>query len=862
MHNDHRTQPSTGNGVDEFLAYYGLDDTEKYKCHILTPYDAIILESDPEADSEHLSSDSDSPKMESGKEADQNLFTDLTALSVIESLRASNPSAVLAYVTLAGSPGSTHSPRTALKLGASLVITDTEKDCINADYISNKLVLKLPKGPLMGAGYRDGKSQFRVDIRFWSTDPDVPRVSLYPALEAPLSQKSLVRNELGEAYSQALVGSATPLQLLEALEIVDSDEADPHFELPISRSEHQRIPEGEPPATSATWHEGQGGEFPVRSKHLTSARAIAYELEREGVEAPLVGKNFIVTEEFPSPSLFFLTSSHATPYTSIKAAGDKHLSRLLLRSVGVSVAKGRYYSSSSDFDLALEDLSALRRVVVKPVSGTKGKGVTVGVKTSASLRAAWGRAFAAGRGRGVLVEEVFVGTEARFVVVGDQCVAVSLRTPPTLVGDGESTIRDLINAKNTARRQNPHLATRPVVLDSDRVAKLHEQGLTPASVLSPGEEYVVDPKAGFSSGAESVDLTDDVHPSFLEVAARSAGAIPGLEIAGVDIMAKDFKEPAAPGNYIVVEINSQPGIGAHHFPAHGQSRNVAGAIVRHHQQPRKRLNGPLKDLQVPTLPEAIGDFESNALVLAQGFQDLGFVVTWLASDYFHSTKGPLQTNVWRSYTSLTGKASVFATRNPKVTTYLLQRRDIPVPKKQKIFKRDLVASGTKNARLAHSFLKGSSEAYFRVSGRLPIRVDPGNWEEFVSVWQKLWGQAAKGVIVEEHIRGEQLRFLVAQNSVVAVLRHQNGVVEAVSQDVADCYFGVASAAAAAFTGLDLCEVVLNVATPSQPPEGADPEVILVRPGPDLKLYAGSQEELRGIARRIAEMHVSALAELE
>lgn len=84
---------------------------------------------------------------------------------------------------------------------------------------------------------------------------------------------------------------------------------------------------------------------------------------------------------------------------------------------------------------------------------------------------------------------------------------------------------------------------------------------------------------GYSTGADSIDLTETVHPSYRQVAEQVYQAIPGLGLCGVDIIATDWSQPATADNHIVVEVNSRPAIGAHHFPWEGKPRDVAGAIV-------------------------------------------------------------------------------------------------------------------------------------------------------------------------------------------------------------------------------------------------------------------------------------------
>lgn len=850
-----------GAGIDDLLEACGLGDQKSFEILRLSDSEAVVFACPGNAGSvRRIAVSRSNARHVSAVGAEPITRTD-EAVAAVAELREANPHQLILYVSSDESPEGSSGVRNILIAGASIALVGGQVDAFTLDIIKNKALIKVPQQSEIGSG--TGRLQMSFTLERDSAGVDLCRVAVRPSMQPFGSETPTLRERVGDAYSDALLRSRHPMKLLEILEIAGLDEQAPYLELTLPTTGELGSQSLESLTTRAAWHEGSGGEFAVASKHLTTSRAISYELERRGISAPLIGKNFVVTDEPGSSQLYFLTSSHDTPYTSIKAAGDKRISRLLLESSGVSIAKGRYYGASTEFAAAKDWMAELGRVVVKPVGGTKGKGVTVGVTSEPALRSAWDRAFAASRGAGVLVEEVFVGTEARFTVVGDQCIAVSLRIPPTLVGDGKKTIRELINTKNEVRRLNPHLATRPIILDQGRVAKLREQGLTPASVLGAGEEYIVDHKAGFSTGAESVDITNEIHPSYLEVAARSIMSVPGLPIAGVDIMAHDFSAPADPENYIIVEINSQPGIGAHHFPAHGRARNVAGEIVRLHQIPRHKRRAPAINIVGSASQSNLKSLNVDTSLLAREFSDRGFDITWLSSDYFHASKGNLRTSVWRSFTSLTGKASVFATRSPKVAIHLLEQANVALPRRMKVFKRDLAPTETRNASRALAFIENSVVASLRIGSQMPVRVDWTNRENFMAVWQRLWRGAQKGVIVQELLDGEQLRLLVSHGEVVAAVSGDKDSIRPVPDQVVGEYGSVAVTAAAAFTGLDICEVVLNVIAPNQPRADGNHEVLAVRPAPDLKEYgtvfAGGQ---RSLARAIVDSHVTALAALE
>lgn len=272
------------------------------------------------------------------------------------------------------------------------------------------------------------------------------------------------------------------------------------------------------------------------------------------------------------------THSPQTSAVCVHACRNKPTAALLLREAGLEVAEGRAFSAR-DYGKALAYAARLGQpVVIKPAKRGRGRGVTVGI----SLKKAFLEAFAlaASLGSRVLVERQFRDcVEARFLVTGGRCVAVTGCRPPMVIGNGVDSFSQLIDSKNRSRANNPHLCDRLIKLDAHRIHFIGQQGYRLSDIVKQGDEIIIDSKAGLSTGGDSLDLTDYVHASFLDVSTRASAAVFNADPVGLDILARDFTKPAEAGNYVICEINTFPALGGHHFPVYGAPRNVASSIV-------------------------------------------------------------------------------------------------------------------------------------------------------------------------------------------------------------------------------------------------------------------------------------------
>ena len=257
-------------------------------------------------------------------------------------------------------------------------------------------------------------------------------------------------------------------------------------------------------------------------------------------------------------------------------AQDKELSKKLLLAAGVPVPRGRPVSSADDAWAAAQDIGL--PVVVKPRDGNQGKGVVVNIRTREEVMQAYKSALE--YRDDIMVESFLPGSDYRLLIVGDRMVAAARREPPLVVGDGKSSVRQLVEKVNADPRRGDGHATSltKIRFDDIALARLKEQGFDADSVPTKGARVVLRNNANLSTGGTATDVTDDVHP---EVAARAvmAAQMVGLDVCGVDVVCESVLKPLEEQNGGIVEVNAAPGLRMHLQPSFGKGRDVGSAIM-------------------------------------------------------------------------------------------------------------------------------------------------------------------------------------------------------------------------------------------------------------------------------------------
>ena len=257
-------------------------------------------------------------------------------------------------------------------------------------------------------------------------------------------------------------------------------------------------------------------------------------------------------------------------------AQDKELTKYLLESAAVPVPKGRPVKDAEDAWAAACEIG--EPVVVKPRDGNQGKGVAANIESRESVIAAYAAAHEVSEA--VMVEQYISGHDFRLLVIGGKLIAAARRDPPLVIGDGEHTIRGLVDAVNSDPRRSDGHATSltKIRLDEIALAVLAKQGLNADSIPHKGTRVILRNNANLSTGGSATDVTDDVHRD-LAARAVDAAKMVGLDLCGVDVVCESVLKPLEHQSGGVIEVNAAPGLRMHLEPSFGKGRPVGEAII-------------------------------------------------------------------------------------------------------------------------------------------------------------------------------------------------------------------------------------------------------------------------------------------
>lgn len=271
------------------------------------------------------------------------------------------------------------------------------------------------------------------------------------------------------------------------------------------------------------------------------------------------------------------TLSGQTGILGVELACDKESTKRILRDAGVPVPKGEVIHFFDELEQAIEDVGGYP-IVIKPLDGNHGRGITINIDSWEEAENAYDAARDVSKG--VIVERFYSGRDHRVLVVNHKVVAVAERVPAHVVGDGRSTVQELIDETNRDPRRgegHDNVLTR-IKVDRTSWQLLQRQGFTLDTVLKKDEICYLRATANLSTGGVAIDRTDDIHPYNVWLAERVSRII-GLDIAGIDIVTTDISQPLRDVDGVVVEVNAAPGLRMHICPSIGIPRNVGEPIL-------------------------------------------------------------------------------------------------------------------------------------------------------------------------------------------------------------------------------------------------------------------------------------------
>ncbi|MEA2593776.1 MAG: cyanophycin synthetase [Thermomicrobiales bacterium] len=311
-----------------------------------------------------------------------------------------------------------------------------------------------------------------------------------------------------------------------------------------------------------------------------STRAITEEAERRGIPVLRLDprRSLVQLGHGCYQKRVWATIASTTSNVGVELASNKEITNRLLRDVGIPSPRGEVVRDVED---AVRMAGRIGYpVVVKPLDGNHGRGVTTDIGDAEGVRQAFALAIAESRAGDVVVESYLTGRDYRILVIDRRVVAVAERVPAHVVGDGERSVRQLIDLANADPRRgigHEKPLTR-IAIDGQTEELLARQGLSLDAIPAYGRFVQLKQTGNMSTGGTAIDRTDEIHPDNYAIARQAAMTL-GLDIAGIDFICPDISQSVREVGGGIVEINAAPGFRMHTHPTEGLPRQPGRAVV-------------------------------------------------------------------------------------------------------------------------------------------------------------------------------------------------------------------------------------------------------------------------------------------
>lgn len=253
-------------------------------------------------------------------------------------------------------------------------------------------------------------------------------------------------------------------------------------------------------------------------------------------------------------------------------ATHKEATKLALSTIGVPVPEGKVYEPT-DLQTAVDEFSSRTRAkIMKPSSGATSTAVTLSLPDEDAFIEAWTLVREKLPKAKILVEDLVEGFDIRVIVINGKAVAAASRVNPFVIGDGQSTLEDLVAARESDRAKSAYLKKYKTPIDDDF---LQTQGTTRDSIIPDNDVILLNRSMNVAGGGESINVYGSISRELLNLAEKAASALPFQPIVGVDILTPDLSSRDG----VVLELNVQPHFDLHHYITYGEPVNVAALEI-------------------------------------------------------------------------------------------------------------------------------------------------------------------------------------------------------------------------------------------------------------------------------------------
>lgn len=303
---------------------------------------------------------------------------------------------------------------------------------------------------------------------------------------------------------------------------------------------------------------------------------------------------------------FFRTRGDLVTNEAVDIGGDKFKTKEILQSKNIPIPRGKQFDKYATKSSIVDYAKIIGfPVVLKPVDGSFGRGVFTELLNEDELIDSFNSIRSTSQEDNLIIEKHIYGKEYRLYVVDGEVVGAIHRIPANVIGDGISTIKALIIAKNKIRSTNPRLYSCPIIINDELVNFLQKENYSLNDIPQKNEQVFLNDKSNISQGGDSVDVLDELPHEVKQTAIRGLHAIRGLGHGAVDlIIDKNEKDPNKVGK--ILELNPTSQIGSILFPMVGKARDIPASIVDYYfpetQKDSKFLQNMYFDYKESILP--------------------------------------------------------------------------------------------------------------------------------------------------------------------------------------------------------------------------------------------------------------------
>lgn len=282
--------------------------------------------------------------------------------------------------------------------------------------------------------------------------------------------------------------------------------------------------------------------------------------------------NYVQLEFFGKVHKWRAGRSSLTKALARRVTRYRDVTSALLNSQGVRTAEN-ILIDSADVDRGWAWARSFDATALKSNIQRKESGTNVPIESETEFRELFAQRVGSGSGP-ILVERFYHGATHRCLLVNGRVVAAAHLRPASVLGNGSSTIAELVKEKNTKRKGFP--AHRSLPTGKGTHSFLSSQGLTSDFVPADGERVTISPASSPRGGGDAIDVSGALTVEQTELVESAVRVIPGLAIAEVDAIFRAEGESRSP---VILGINANPQISMYHQPWEGTPQDVASAVL-------------------------------------------------------------------------------------------------------------------------------------------------------------------------------------------------------------------------------------------------------------------------------------------